>query len=84
MRCLRYCAPDRPARSYARNRRSRRKIGCSRVVCDPRAVQRLFDDDSLREELGRRGRELAESKLDWRFLAAGLEPFYEDTLARFR
>jgi glycosyltransferase involved in cell wall biosynthesis len=49
-----------------------------------RAVQRLFDDESLREELGQRGRELAESKLDWRFLAAGLERFYQDTLARFR
>ena len=47
------------------------------------AIKQLFDDESLREELGRRGRELAESKLDWRFLAAGLEGFYEDTLARF-
>jgi glycosyltransferase involved in cell wall biosynthesis len=47
------------------------------------AIKQLFDDESLREELGRRGRELAESKLDWGFLAAGLERFYEDTLARF-
>jgi glycosyltransferase involved in cell wall biosynthesis len=47
------------------------------------AVKRLFDDEGLRNELGHRGRELAESKLDWRYLAAGLERFYEDTLARF-
>jgi len=48
------------------------------------AIKQLFDDESLREELGHRGRELAESKLDWGFLAGGLERFYEDTLARFR
>jgi glycosyltransferase involved in cell wall biosynthesis len=47
------------------------------------AVQRLFDDKDLRDELGRRGRDLAESKLDWRFLAAGLERFYEETLVPF-
>lgn len=47
------------------------------------AVKRLFDDESLRDELGRRGRELAESKLDWGFLAAGLERFYNETLASF-
>lgn len=47
------------------------------------AIKQLFDDDSLGVELGRRGRELAESKLDWGFLAADLERFYEDTLARF-
>jgi glycosyltransferase involved in cell wall biosynthesis len=47
------------------------------------AIKRLFDDEDLRDELGQRGRELAESKLDWGFLAAGLEGFYEDTLARF-
>jgi glycosyltransferase involved in cell wall biosynthesis len=41
----------------------------------------LFDNESLREELGRRGRELAESKLDWGFFAAGLERFYEETIA---
>lgn len=49
-----------------------------------RAVKLLFDDEGLRDELGRRGRALAESKLDWRFLAADLERFYDDTLARFR
>ena len=49
-----------------------------------RAIQQLLDDESLRDDLERRGRELAESKLDWRFLADGLERFYEDTLVRFR
>lgn len=46
------------------------------------AIKQLFDDQPRREELGRRGRALAESKLDWRFLAAGLESFYDQTLAR--
>ncbi len=45
------------------------------------AIKRLFDDPELADELGRRGRELAESKLDWRFLATGLERFYNETLA---
>jgi glycosyltransferase involved in cell wall biosynthesis len=48
-----------------------------------RAVKRLFNDEQLRDELGRRARELAETKLDWRFFAADLERFYESTLARF-
>jgi glycosyltransferase involved in cell wall biosynthesis len=48
------------------------------------AIKRLFDDEALRDELGRRGRALAESTLDWGVLAAGLERFYEDTLARFQ
>jgi glycosyltransferase involved in cell wall biosynthesis len=46
-----------------------------------RAAKQLFDNPALSEELGRRGRELAESKLDWRFLARDLERFYCDTLA---
>lgn len=48
------------------------------------AVLRLFDDPTLAQEMGERGRALAESKLDWRFLAAGLERFYDETLARCR
>lgn len=48
------------------------------------AVKQLFDDAALADELGRRGRELAETKLDWGLLAAGLERFYQETLARFR
>jgi glycosyltransferase involved in cell wall biosynthesis len=47
-----------------------------------KAMKQLFDNESLREELGRRGRKLAESKLDWGFFAAGLERFYEETVAR--
>ena len=47
------------------------------------AAKRLFDDEELANEMGRRGRALAESKLDWRYLAAGLERFYQETLARF-
>jgi glycosyltransferase involved in cell wall biosynthesis len=45
------------------------------------AVKQLFDDPTLADELGQRGRELAESKLDWRFLATDLERFYHETLA---
>jgi colanic acid biosynthesis glycosyl transferase WcaI len=45
------------------------------------AVKQLFDNPGLADELGRRGRELAESKLDWRFLATGLERFYNEILA---
>lgn len=48
------------------------------------AVSRLFDDHTLAQEMGERGRALAESKLDWRFLAAGLERFYDETIARCR
>jgi len=46
-----------------------------------RAIKRLFDDPALAEELGRRGRVLAETKLDWRFLARDLEIFYDQILA---
>ncbi len=46
------------------------------------AIKQLFDEPELADELGLRGRQLAESKLDWRFLAAGLESFYHETLAR--
>jgi glycosyltransferase involved in cell wall biosynthesis len=45
-----------------------------------RAAKQLFDDAALADELGRRGRTLAETKLDWRFLARDLERFYSDTL----
>jgi glycosyltransferase involved in cell wall biosynthesis len=45
------------------------------------AVKQLFDDPELADELGRRGRQLAESKLDWGVLAAGLDRFYNETLA---
>jgi len=48
------------------------------------AITQLLDDRDLAEELGRRGRTLAETKLDWRFLAAGLERFYADTISRLR
>ena len=48
------------------------------------AVVRLFDDPALAQEMGERGRVLAESKLDWRFLAAGLERFYHATVTRCR
>ena len=48
------------------------------------AAKQLFHDEALAEELGRRGRALAESKLDWRFLARDLEIFYGQILARHR
>jgi glycosyltransferase involved in cell wall biosynthesis len=48
------------------------------------AAKQLFDDAALADELGRRGRVLAESKLDWRFLARDLETFYDETLAARR
>ena len=48
------------------------------------AIKQLFDQPELADELGQRGRQLAESKLDWRFLAAGLESFYDETLSRRR
>ena len=48
------------------------------------AVKQLFDDAALMDELGRRGRALAETKLDWRFLARDLEIFYGQTLATRR
>jgi colanic acid biosynthesis glycosyl transferase WcaI len=46
------------------------------------AIKQLFDEPELADKLGRRGRQLAESKLDWRFLATGLESFYQETIAR--
>jgi glycosyltransferase involved in cell wall biosynthesis len=46
-----------------------------------RAAKELFDDSALADELGRRGRALAETKLDWRFLARDLEAFYLQTIA---
>jgi glycosyltransferase involved in cell wall biosynthesis len=48
------------------------------------AVKKLFDEPKLAEDTGRRGRALAENKLDWQFLAAGLERFYTDILASRR
>jgi glycosyltransferase involved in cell wall biosynthesis len=48
------------------------------------AVKNLFDDPALADEMGRRGRTLAETKLDWRFLARDLEVFYGQILARRR
>lgn len=45
------------------------------------AVQQLFDNRDLAEELGARGRALAESKLDYRFLAADLDRFYQQIIA---
>jgi glycosyltransferase involved in cell wall biosynthesis len=48
------------------------------------AVQQLFDDPTLADELGRRGRKLGETKLDWRFLARDLETFYLQTVAALR
>ena len=48
------------------------------------AAKQLFDDASLADELGRRGRALAESKLDWRFLARDLEAFYRQIVAACR
>jgi glycosyltransferase involved in cell wall biosynthesis len=46
------------------------------------AIKQIFDSPELADEMGRRGRDLAETKLDWRFLAADLERFYDETLAR--
>jgi glycosyltransferase involved in cell wall biosynthesis len=48
------------------------------------AVKKLFDDVALADELALRGRALAETKLDWRFLARDLEAFYIQILARNR
>ena len=48
------------------------------------AAKKLFDDAPLADELGRRGRLLAETKLDWRFLARDLETFYGQILAARR
>ena len=45
------------------------------------AVLQLFENRALADEMGQRGRELAESKLDWRFLARDLETFYRQILA---
>lgn len=49
-----------------------------------RATKQLLDDTALADELGRRGRALAETKLDWRFLARDLEIFYGQILATSR
>jgi glycosyltransferase involved in cell wall biosynthesis len=46
-----------------------------------RAIKQLFEDPELAAELGQRGRALAESKLDWRFLAADLDRFYEQIVS---
>jgi glycosyltransferase involved in cell wall biosynthesis len=48
------------------------------------AAKQLFDDAALADELGRRARALAESKLDWRFLARDLEILYDQILAARR
>jgi glycosyltransferase involved in cell wall biosynthesis len=48
------------------------------------AIKQLFDNPDLAADLGQRGRDLAETKLDWRFLAADLERFYHDILGRAR
>ncbi|MFL6515183.1 MAG: glycosyltransferase family 4 protein [Chthoniobacterales bacterium] len=45
------------------------------------AIARLFADRDLAEDIGRRGRCVAENKLDWRFLATGLERFYEQVVS---
>jgi glycosyltransferase involved in cell wall biosynthesis len=45
------------------------------------AVMQLLGDADLASEIGRRGRELAETKLDWRFLAGGLEGFYHQVVS---
>jgi glycosyltransferase involved in cell wall biosynthesis len=45
------------------------------------AIKQLFDDPALADEMGRRGRTLAETKLDWRFRARDLEVFYSQILA---
>ena len=45
------------------------------------AVIQLFENPQLGCELARRGRDLAETRLDWRFLAAGLEGFYHQILS---
>jgi len=46
------------------------------------AVNQLFEDPDLADQMGRRGREVAETKLDWSFLTADLDRFYSDILAR--
>lgn len=48
------------------------------------AIQKLFTDPALADELGRRGRELAETKLDWSFLTADLDRFYHEILSSRR
>ena len=48
------------------------------------AIKRLFDDVQLSEDLGVRGRTLAETRLDWRFLARELEEFYRETISRYQ
>jgi glycosyltransferase involved in cell wall biosynthesis len=48
------------------------------------AIKQLFDDTALADEMGRRGRTLAETKLDWRFLARDLEIFYGQILEAAR
>jgi glycosyltransferase involved in cell wall biosynthesis len=48
------------------------------------AVKDLFDDPTLADELGQRGRALAETKLDWRFFARDLEVFYGNILNAMR
>ncbi len=44
------------------------------------AVERLLDDPDWGDEMGQRGRQLAETRLDWNILAAGLADFYESVL----
>jgi len=48
------------------------------------AMKTLLDNGKLADEMGRRSREVAETKLDWGFLAAGLDRFYHETLGRYR
>jgi glycosyltransferase involved in cell wall biosynthesis len=44
-------------------------------------IEKVACDPALGEQLAQRGRQLAEEKLDWRFLAADLERFYHDILS---
>lgn len=45
------------------------------------AIEMLFDDPALSEELGRRARYVAETKFAWSILAREVDAFYTDVLA---
>ena len=45
------------------------------------AIQGLLEDAPLREEMGRRARHLAETRLSWRSMAVPLEGLYQELMA---
>lgn len=44
------------------------------------AFQALYEDDALRDRLGRRARDIAESQLDWEMVVDRLERLYMETI----